>query len=1302
MTLILRQNVAGRPVAAPLPLDRRRRRLSTVVARHADRARPHVVSVHRAGEPPAVCDATVRLRKTWRHTLVGPNDTVIITYLPLGGSSRGGGGGKAIGGAIAMIALAIAAPYAIGVIGGLSAGLGSVLGTTAGLTLTGKLVAAGVVAGAGFLLSKATQAKANKEATDRPVYGVSGGGNVPRPGDRIPVGYGTFWTQPDLSQPDYSVYEGEDQYLYKRMTLGLGKYQIEEIMVGNSTLWTRGGGVQPPFNDSVVEIINPGGTSSIVPGAVVSADGVLGSELARVDENPNWSGPYAVSPVGVGVSKIQIDMSFPSGLSGQRSDGKAIPAPYSYRFEYAPADDDDNPTGDWQTLVTNTATGYSTKALRYTFFFDVPPGRYIVRGRNDYPDQSDLQVVNAISWDGLRGWVMDTTVRPHVTEVACRIKSGKSLATTNFSNIYVRASRILPVWNGAEWVEQVTRKAVHAFADVLRADYGGNLVDSQIDLARVIHYGSTLADRDTFDGVIRGPVSVFEAASTVLGVIRGEPVRIGRTWSIVRDEARAARKHLFTRRQIVRGSTEAEFPVAREDGLADVIVEYNPDADPRKRREVRVTFGAQSLTPNRVAMTGVGSWAHAHHLATWMAATAYFRRERRRLTVEHEGRLVMRGDPVLVDAWFMTNARAAGVLARNGWSITLDTAVTVGASTYADFRDRRNREWGPVKVTAGGDDRTIIVDSADAAAVAGFTGVSFASIFAADDEDMTSVVIGTLDELRDPFLIASVQPQSRDRVAIEALYDAEEVWTALGEAPPPEPPLPSDRDTDPGAPVVPWVRAQAVQRTTSLDMDWSVGQARGATSYVVDLSYDDWATLERVSEGLSTSGSYPIRNVEGQVVDVRAYAVSPEGVAGPPVFTTFTTFKPVLDIDTTDWMVDFENLKEELRHQIERISGIGADSIAHWRDDFEQRLQALAELQATTTGHEYAERQTIKLDLTAGDEKNAEAVDESMRRTFAAIDEERVARVAADQAMAQTTDTIAAGISNAVSGVIQEKLARVAADEALSQVTTALDSRLTDAETGISGQATAVNQLTTRVTSAEGQITATASQLTTLSATVGGHTSTLTQLGEVVSGPNGLSAQWGVVLNLDGATGGFVMSGVKQLGGSATFTFGIYGNLVVDGTISGNKLQAHSIITQSGQINNLTVNTLQIADNAVTVPVAASGSVVPPPGTSVDVVVTSIGFTGIAGKTIMINATFIGTVGASAEVVNFWQCHLYINDVQVGALSGATYDSVCAVQGSLAWVCSGGWDVVPLKVVFTTGGVTRSLSGNLVATTGKR
>jgi hypothetical protein len=116
VTLVLVNDIQNRPLRKPVRLDRRRRRLSAVVKRHAPKNRAYLVSVHQPGDILRPEDHTVRLRKTWAHTLVGPNDVVVITRLPFRRLEGGGGGGesKQIVGLVAMIAVALAAPWLVG------------------------------------------------------------------------------------------------------------------------------------------------------------------------------------------------------------------------------------------------------------------------------------------------------------------------------------------------------------------------------------------------------------------------------------------------------------------------------------------------------------------------------------------------------------------------------------------------------------------------------------------------------------------------------------------------------------------------------------------------------------------------------------------------------------------------------------------------------------------------------------------------------------------------------------------------------------------------------------------------------------------------------------------------------------------------------------------------------------------------------------------------------------------------------------------------------------------------------------
>jgi len=1183
LTLVLRQNVRGLPLAPPVTLDRRRRRLSTIVARHGDRSRPVIVSVHRRGGEGGCLptDDTVRLRGAWRDTLVGPDDVVAITTLPLGDGAGGGRqAGKQIGMAVGMLALAIAMPYAVGALAG-AAGLTGTFGAVGALTLTGKIVAAGLTAGiavgASYLLNRAAKTK-DKQSDDK-VYGVTGGGNLPRAGERIPRLYGRAWIEPDLSQPAYVVNVGEDQDLYQRMTLTLGYCTVETIKVGDAVMWTRAGGTTAPFAGAQIEIIEPGQTSDLVPAAVISSQSVTSQELPRPEAVLPWTGPFPLTPVGRKSGRVQLDYSLPQGVFStftNKNGSDTGPMQWGVEFQVAECDEDDNPISGWSVLYADGGYQKSTKPLRFTRFVTVDEGkRYLIRARNTVADKVPgndrvTDVTNAILWDGMRAWLSETIVRPHVTELAIKVRSGKALGVTAFNAIKVEAIARLPVWTGGGWFLQETRKAIDAFADIMRGTingrtYGAGCADSDLDLDRILHYRNTLTSLDTFDGVIRGPVSVYEAAETVLGVIRAQPARLGNAWSLTRDEPRLARKHAITRRQIVRGTSASEFDLSLTDGAADVIVEYSPNADPARRAEVRKFFGTPTITPRRYQMAGVSSYEHAHMMATWLAASAYYRRERRSFTTELEGRLMRRGDPALVDAWFMGDgARAAGVMGRAGYVLTLDTDVAVAADSYMYVRDRANREFGPVRVTQGAAPNIVVANADDVAAVGAFYDppVAWGSLWQADGDEMTSVLIGPLVEIAEPYLVKSVEPQSRYRVNIEAIADNPQVWVALGEVPPPQPPVPGVEDIlGPTVPVVPWVRAYALQHTTALNMEWSVGEARSAARYVVEVSYDNWSTADLVSDGPETSGTFAIRHVEDQDVYIRAHAISASGVVGPRVFSSFRTFKPLISNEIASILIEMADLQEQLRKDIRSISELGAGTIRQALADLKDRVEQLA---SDAMAASIAEDQ-LRVSLAA-----------RVGKTIAAISQERIVRTSETEALAQQITTFLAQLEGVQAALIEEITVRSTQTEALAQQITTLDAKVDDNQATITSQLTAVSD-------AQG---AQATQIGVLQTTVGGHTATLTTH---TSSINGMSVQWAVTGSIDGVTGGMVLNGVRRMDGAVSYTLGLRGDLVVDGSIYGSKLAATNIITASAQIGNLTVDNIHVRNGAISQVVSASG-----------------------------------------------------------------------------------------------------------------
>jgi hypothetical protein len=1233
MTLIVTANIAGQVRGEPVRLpDRRRRRLSTIVARH--RPPPgsrFIVSVHRRGEQfLRPNDQTVRLRAKWSRTLVGPEDVVLITVTPLGR------GVASIGLAIAAIALIAIAPYAAP---GIAAGL-----TGAGFAVSAGAVQAGLVVG-GIALSFAAQASAAaKKKTERELYSVTGGGNLPKPGARRPLLYGRCWSTPPLSQKDYFHYDGDSMVLVKRMTLGIGRFQIHAVRVGEAAFWDEEDGYQEPFTATG----GPLGTqieflyeqpSTIAPGDAITSPSVGGQEFPRPAGNPEWTPWFSLTPQGVTADAAQMAWTYPA-IYRVSSAGRQVATVAGVVFQGQEIDTNTgNPIGPefemWRSSEGSAAL--TTTPLRRGAYFRLPKNaRYRVRAQNMYPEAVGFDQKNTATWDGMTAFKDDTRIRPATTEIVMRVRAGKGLTVTAFSEIWVDATRLVPVWTGSAWEEQPSRKAVWAFCDLVRAQHGLAL-PSGADADKARYYADLFTENDTFDGVLPEVSSFWEAASEVLLPFRCDPVKVGPVHSFVRDESRAEPRHVLTRRQIVRDSAGATFKTKVEGG--DVIVEFDRNGDPKQPDEVRFSYGPATRTPKRYRVNGIRDGLHALKHATWLAAVAVFRGAERKVTTEWDGRLVFPGDHILSDLWFLSGKQSFGVAAVSGNLLQLDVRADIAPEWgYGSIRTRAGQEWGILRMRGVGA-RGLELHATDVSDLAAQTGLSLNQVLSRDTQGPTTVVIGDLVELQETYVARSAIPSDADHVQIEMVADDPRVWQLLDEQVIAPAPINADSLAEPLVPEISVLHARCQRIETGIEVVWGVSVTRGARNYEADLSYDGGGTWEVLSPfGPASSGRAQMRQTNDPVT-VRARAFGRTGLPGSYITTTFTTVAPIVRGELIDdFSVTLAKLSAETQAQIRAIDDLGRgllaldtdstdaalqlakDTVRGGMRQLQEALNRFADAQATETTNSFEQRQLIKVGTSAN---------------FAAIGREEVARFSADEALASVQTALAARLTLAEGSIVGNATAiqgltvsvtnidgRVTAQ---AQSITALSSRVDSAEFNISGQATAIQGLTTRVTVTEGnvstisqavtslqatvstqggqiqanaqaaqtltaradnvdgQLSAQASSLQALGTTVNGHTATLTTYGASIDGQK---VQFGVTGNIDGTTGGFVFTGVKRLDGAVSYSLNISADVFVDGTITARKLAAQQLIV-NGQLFDLAATQ--------TVPAASDGTFVDAP-----------------------------------------------------------------------------------------------------------
>ncbi len=1049
MTTIHFQSLMGEPLRPALALTRARRRLATIAKQQDAKVGRWLCHVVRAGDPMMRSDLTVKAPSRYRHCLVGPNDTVIFTRIPRGG---GGGGGKGAGGilmGVAALALLVVAPWA----GGFLFGAAGLLGTSA----IGAAVVQGAFAiGASLLMGAAQRSKSNRDR--REVNSITGGGNVPRPGERKPVIFGRAWTQPPLSQRDVIEYTGDDMLLTKRMTLALGRHQINSIRVGEATFWTQAGGIQAPFdgNDaggralSAIEFLYEQ-PSAILPGDVISSGSVAGINLPRPSGNPTWTPWFTSNPSNTTISRIQLDMQWPSGISRTNSKGEPRTQPAGIRYEIRPINNAGAVIGAVQTVLVETGFLNTQKPWRVTRYVDVAPGRYEVRAQNQY-DEAERTTTDA-SWDGLRAHVPDARVRAETTEIVMRIKAAKGLSITAFSDIWVDSTSILPVWNGTAWVEMAEQRATWAYAHMVRASWGLRKTDAVLDLAKILEVNGRVTTLNQFNGQMPDVSSWWEASNLVLGAIRSDPILVGGTFSFVRDEPPpfgTPPRHVFTRRQMVEDSSQAVYTMAGESGSGDIIVEFNLDGDPRTPREVRASVGAETQTPKRVRPEGITDSEQAARWAKWAAAVSVFRAATRSFKAEWDGRLVLPGDRVSCDIWWLDKALVAAVsgVAGNVLTLDVDHGLQIGGAytLYASLRDRNGTEWALIRCR-GAAGRGVELEPSDLATAQSTSGRTLGQVIARDDQFGTTIKIGTLIEQQRTYVAKSSVPSSPDVTDIEVVRDDARVWDFINEAyTPPQPVNPGF--TVPIVPVMSGFAARCILFETGIAAAWSVAPALGAVAYQVELAYDA-KTWEPVHNGPQASGVYRVRQSDVPVT-MRARAVGATGIPSEWAIATFATVAPVLDGGTiTPGTV---NIGQMAADTWQRINGVFPPLITRQKIDFQQLLQDVSTVKA--------ERTTLSIAVRSGD--SVATINDTVAVLASDVG-------AATQRLSIAESTVASN-SNALvataARLTTEENTRAAADIAATQ-------RITTAESSI-------GTLGSRITTVEGTQTTQAGTLATV------------------------------------------------------------------------------------------------------------------------------------------------------------------------------------------------------------------------------
>lgn len=981
------------------------------------------------------------LRKNWSRR-IRRRDRIVFIATPLGGG--GGGTSAEIGSIVALVALAAFAPWAAGALLG-AGGLGL---TGAALTIGTSLLAAVIVAGGAYLISHFLGA--GKGAVAKPVYSVEITANQARSQQPIPCQHGRLKFFPDLAAPIYSDYSGIDQIFHALYCLGVGEYEVQEIGIGLTPVWTAAGGVSAGFPNFSYEIVEPGADCTLFPTNVTTSDNVSGQQLpdaygSKYSDGSqligplgqtsgfNYVGPFITNPSGTLANRVAVDLLWPAGcFTSGSSGGDTSSCSLTVDCLYQYVDDSGVPYGSVITGFHKTYTFNSKTPVRITEFFDLPvTGRVQVKVARSGEANSG-QNVDSVAWGALKAYVVGPNAIPNVTRLAVRILADKQLSNYSAQQIYVRAVRKLPVWDGTSLTLQSTRNPMWAALDVWTNDvYGPGLSINDVDLITFKALADAADARgDSFDFRFVAQTTVVDALTTVLKSILAAPTFVWDRLTAVRDEPRTLPALVLNDFNIVRGSLSVNYVMQDEQTSDGTIVEYF-DENTWNPAEVRsVDDGVDLLRPARVKADGITNRRQAAVFARYLAASTVYRRKTATLTVEAEGKLVFRGSQVAVQSELpLTWGSAFRVeeydVGAHMLTVHADADWSSPSQHYVRIRLPGGAGFGPVKCSRGGADDQVFLDPTDLALVETQQSAELADVLArtsVEEPPTLSMSVAAPQEFLG--LVTGLTSAGEGLFSLTLVYDAPQVYDIYGGSVPSLPtPSPIAQPTEPGVidPISAYLKQVGV--TVTLYASWTPDPA--SQTYTAQVSSDGGATwVTAYANGVLSSFQVPGLSPGTVLLQIRGQNAA--GLPGP--WSQLSVVSPEIDYQprnlgyTVGWY-DVEpdandpSVADEI---IELQSVVGA---------VQQTMSIFSLIsQVNSSVASVSSRATAIATDTAALADLVTAVTASVGAVSASVTDEATARSSADSAISTSLSAVsamsAAGTaSGAISWVAQSSLA---------------------------------------------------------------------------------------------------------------------------------------------------------------------------------------------------------------------------------------------------------------------------------------
>jgi sulfur carrier protein ThiS len=782
-------------------------------------------------------------------------------------------------------------------------------------------------------------------------------------------------------------------------------------------------------------------------------------------------------------------------------------------------------------------------------------------------------------------------------------------------------------------------------------------------------------------------------------------------------------------------------------------------------------FTATNAETKRI--DGIVSRDQAFRECAFYYLQSIYRRENVQIGTEYEGRAITFGSVLRVQSELpQAYGYGGAVVGVSGNALTLNPAPVWDSGPFYIRLRRPNGKWfGPVVATMGADASIANLSSDDLASVESAQSIALADVLAREDGgEYPSFELGTADSQSKLCVVLSGVPNG-DLCTLNLVVDDIRVHaTDLGS--PPVLPT-SQFPTNASVPLIVGLNAKFDQGTAEPVLSASWFPAAGALYYVADVSYDDGASWTQVYEGQANQFTKVVTlaalKLRVQAVGIVRGPYSSLDLDAPTIVIASETVALTSLVEGIKYNVT--TLQSVFKDRIDSVEAALSDKIAQVaaklttnkeilnQQSWDHRIDLIDRIAVgdDALGASIETIQTVATSTQASLASYQITVDAHLGAIDTSVTTNATALSTLNSSFASYQVTVASlfGVANA--NISTNANAISSLNSALGSYETTVNAHLTS----LDGSVSTINaNVTTNATALATLNSAFSSYTTTTNATLGSHTTSISANSSSISTLNGMVAsKYSVTLTTDGYATGFGL--INGGAGFSTFTIvadkfeiqlpgynggapkpflttgtvggvpsvGLRGDFYLDGTfnvnaiaagtitsvflaaqsITAGKMAANSVTAANGAIDALAVKSLNIGDNAVTVPVFSSTTTtytaVGNSGVYQTIATRSVPVdtTGLAGKQIPILISFTGQQDVPAGNI---VARLFANGALVQTQSGGGIATL-VLSGICTFTASGGADTIPVYVdwKFDDGGsgyLARVTSESLWAMAAKR